>query len=94
MDKDPPPDTLIASAKETLKDCKSNWDEFREESANTLEDYVNQNVAYFQSVLDDKSSPRDWVKGGLALCIQGVGTTSSLWRSAYRLLFPPTNGGS
>jgi hypothetical protein len=94
MDKDQPPDALTESARETLKECKFHWDAFRKESANTLELYIDQNVDYFQNVLDDKSSPRDWVKGGLALCVQGLSTTRSLWSSAYRLLCSPTKGGS
>ncbi len=79
---------LIHDAKKTLKHCKSRWDDFREKSGEKLDDYVVQSVDYVQDVLDDKSSPRDWVKGGLALWIQGYGTTRSIWDSAYRLLFP------
>jgi len=82
---------LIHEAKATVKDCKSRWDKFREKSGEKLDDYVDQNVVYFQDVLDDKSSPRDWVKGGLALWIQGYGTTRSIWNSAYKLLFPTSD---
>jgi hypothetical protein len=81
-------DALIEAAKETVKDGKARWDKFRTESAQTLDDYVDQSVGYAQEVLDDESSPRDWVKGGVALWIQGFGTTRSLLSSASRLLFP------
>ena len=84
-------DALIEAAKETVKDGKSRWDKFRAESAQTLDDYVDQSVGYAQEVHDDKSSPRDWVKRGVALWIQGFGTTRSLWSSASRLLFPTTD---
>lgn len=84
-------DAQIEAAKATLGDCKSRWDTFRAESGQTLDDYVDQSVGYVQDVLDDTSSPRDWVKGGMALWIQSYGTTRSLWSSAYRLLFPKTD---
>ncbi len=91
---DPPPGPggLIGDAQATLDECKARWDKFREQSAQTLDDCVDQTVSYVQDVLDDTSGPREWVKGGVALWIQGYGATRTLWTSAYRLLFPGDHG--
>ncbi len=84
----PHPPGLIGDAQETLKDCKRRWDKFREHSALTLDNYIDESVTYVEDVLDDTSGPREWVKGGVALWVEGYSATRSLWTSAYRLLFP------
>ncbi|HLK90701.1 MAG TPA: hypothetical protein VKZ18_12440 [Polyangia bacterium] len=83
-----PPGGLVGDAQATLDECKHRWDKFREKSALTLDNYIDESVHYVQDVLDDSSGPREWVKGGVALWIEGYGATRRIWTSAYRLLFP------
>ncbi len=80
--------TSMIDARRTLQDCQERWDRFRQEAGQNVGDYVNDNFDYLQSLLDDKSGPRQWVKDGFAVWIHGYTTARNLWRSAYRAVFP------
>lgn len=84
----PGPGGLVGDARATLDKAKARWDRFREKTALTLDNYIDESVTYVQEILDDASGPREWVKGGVALWIEGAEATRSVWTSAYRLLFP------
>ena len=83
---------LVDEARKTVDDCKKRWDTFREEYGKNVGDYADDGFDYVEGVLGDASGPRDWVKGGLALWIEGYGVTRRLWGSAYRLWYPEDKG--
>jgi hypothetical protein len=87
-----PQKQLVDDARKTVDDCKKRWDKFREDYSKNLGDYTTQSFGYVGDVLGDKSEPRDWIKGGLALWVEGYGVTRRLWSSASRLWYPSDEG--
>ncbi len=84
--------TMIGTARHTLRDCQRRWDRFRQEAAQNVTDYVNEGFDYLQSMLDETSGPRQWLKDGVAVWFRGVTTARALWRSAFQAVFPGDEG--
>ena len=77
---------LRADAVKTIAEHSERWDDFRTAGGQALDVYFEDSFGYLEGILDDTSTPKDWVKDGVALLIGYCGAGRKLYQATYDLL--------
>ncbi len=79
---------LRTKATAVLKECEDRLSNFRNECGTAFDNQLERGFAYVSGILGDDSSPKDWIKDGIALWIGSYATGEQLCRSVQDLCSP------